>query len=343
MKKYGVGIVGTGAITGKQIEAVNGLTNAEVLALFNPNPESAKRAEEKFQMKVDTDMDQFLSTPGMDIVCICSPSGHHLIPSIAAAKAGKHLVIEKPIEVTLSRSDELAKVAEENNVRLEVIFQNRFSEDYQKIVEGVRNGSFGKLLLVNAHINWYRSEEYYAGSQYKGTIEGDGGGALINQAIHTLDLMLNITGDVKSVNAKVKTSFHDIEAEDLAMAMVEFKSGALGSITAATALYPGYPERLEVFGSKGSAILEGGKLIAWNIKGERPLEIKDEAEGSGAADPMAIGHQLHQAQWKEFLEALDSGKPNNVDAKMARKSVELIRGIYLSSRQNKTIEFPFID
>jgi predicted dehydrogenase len=339
-----IGIVGTGSIVGKHAQAIAEIEGAELVALYNPIPESAAKAKAQFGLPVFIDIEEFLDVPDLEIVCVCTPSGMHLEAALAAAKAGKHLMIEKPIEINLKRTDQLIESCEESGVKLAVIFQNRFTEDYQKLKRAVSEGVFGRLLMGNAYVNWFRDSAYYSTSNWKGTLEADGGGALINQGIHTIDLLLDLMGEVKSVFGQVQTTLYPIEGEDLGAAIVNFENGALGNITSATALYPGYPERIEIFGTEGSAILEAGKLTQWNVKGSSETVKPTENEaGSGASDPTAIGHQLHLAQWKLFLKAIQEDQTPVVDGKTARKSVELIRAIYFSSKVGKMVEFPFAD
>jgi len=339
-----IGIIGTGSITGKHAQAIAEMEGAELVALYNPNPGSAAKAKAQFELPVFTDLSEFLNIPDLEIVCVCTPSGMHLESALAAAKAGKHLMIEKPIEINLQRTDELIAACDGNGVKLAVIFQNRFTDDYQKLKKAVANGVFGRLLMGNAYVNWFRDSAYYSTSNWKGTLQADGGGALINQGIHTIDLLLDLMGDVKSVFGQVQTTLYPIEGEDLGAAIVNFKNGALGNITSATSLYPGYPERIEIFGTEGSAILEAGKLTQWNVKGSSEKETSTEnAGGSGASDPNAIGHQLHLQQWKLFINAIEKDLTPVVDGKTARKSVELIRAIYFSSKEGKLVEFPFRD
>ncbi|GMQ29083.1 Gfo/Idh/MocA family oxidoreductase [Algoriphagus confluentis] len=341
-EKYKIGIIGTGSIAVKHAQAIESLPNAELIGLFNPNPESAEKARGKFSVPVFSDWDEFIRLTGLMVICICTPSGMHLEPALKAIEAGKHVFIEKPIEVTLERADQLIKSAKENKVKLGVVFQNRFSTDFQKLIGAVRQGEFGRLLMGNAAINWFRSPEYYSSSQWKGTLKYDGGGALINQAIHTLDLLLEVMGEVDSVFGKIKTVLYPIEGEDLGAALVNFKSGAIGTITAGTSLFPGYPERLEIYGTEGSAILEAGKLVAWNVRGkESLLENTEKISASGASDPNAIGFELHAAQWKDFLDSIESGKQPEVDGPKSRKSLELIRAIYQSSLEERMVRFPF--
>ncbi|PSL07591.1 Gfo/Idh/MocA family protein [Cecembia rubra] len=337
-EKVGIGIIGTGIITGKHIQAINLLENGQLLGLMAYSQANAKEAEQTFGTKVYTDLDAFLSIPGLDLVVICTPSGHHMEYALVAAKAGKHVLIEKPIEVTLEKADLIINSCKSSGVKCGVIFQNRFSQDYIKLKQAVNDGKLGKLLMGNAHINWYRTEEYYNSSNWKGTLSGDGGGAFINQGIHTIDLLLDIMGDVKMVFGKIDSIYHTIEGEDIGAAVLNFKNGALGSITASTALYPGYPERLEIYGSLGSVILEAGKLIAWNIKGE-DLQVSspDFSIVSGSSDPMAIGFQLHLEQYRDIVSAILLDREPLVNGLTARKSLELILTIYKSSKTNEPI------
>lgn len=343
-KTQKIGIVGTGAIALKHAQAIESLPNAELVCLFNPNPNSAARVQHAFSVPVLTTWEKFIQFPGLEIVCICTPSGLHLEPALHAIEAGKHVFVEKPIEVTLERADRMIEAAADKHVQLGVVFQNRFSPDFMKLAGAVRAGLFGRILMGNAAINWFRQSGYYSGSPWKGTLAYDGGGALINQAIHTLDLLLEVMGEVDSVFGKVKTTLYPIEGEDLGAALVNFKSGAMGTITAGTSLFPGYPERLEIFGTEGSAILEAGKLTEWNIRGaESPLQKHSNTFSSGSSDPNAIGFELHAAQWADFLDAVEKSGQPKVDGVTSRKSLELIRAIYESSRQEQLIRFPFVE
>jgi UDP-N-acetyl-2-amino-2-deoxyglucuronate dehydrogenase len=303
------------------------------VAVCSSTVERAKIAEDKYKVKAYAVLEEFLQHPGMDVVCICTGSGHHLEPAIEAAKKGKHLFIEKPIEINLERADQIIKACREIGVKLGVIYQNRFSKDYIKLKQAVVEGKLGRLLMGNAHINWFREESYYSSSAWKGTLEGDGGGALINQGIHTIDLLMDIMGDAVSVFGQVKTVLYPIEGEDLGAAVVNFKNGALGNITAGTSLYPGYPERLEIYGSEGSVILSVGKIIHWNIKGEEITSVSEGVEEKGTSDPMAIGHHLHLAQYRDFVESIWGERDPEVTGEKARKSLGLIRGIYESSER----------
>lgn len=338
-KKLGFGIIGTGAIASHHAAAIKAYEGSELIAVCSSTQARAAQAQDKFGVQAYYDLTEFLNNEAIDIVCICTHSGGHMDPGIAAAQAGKHVLLEKPIEVSLERADQLIEACKANDVKLGVIFQNRFKTDYLRIKEAVREGLLGKLIMGTAAINWYRDPSYYNTSDWKGTLQGDGGAALINQGIHTIDLLLDIMGDVETVYGQVKTVVHAIEGEDLGAAILNFKNGAMGTITGGTALYPGYPERLEIYGDKGSILLEGGKVIAWNIQGNtNPQESPSEDHGSGASDPMAIDFKLHLAQIRDMVEAVNENKDPLVTGETGRKSLELILGIYKSSEQKKPIE-----
>ena len=337
-KPLGFGIIGTGAIAGMHAAAINASEETELVAVLSSTEARAKLAEEKFNVPADHDIDLFLSRKDIDVVCICTHSGNHLEPAIAAANVGKHILLEKPIEVSTERADELINSCEKAGVKLGVIFQNRLKPGYLKLKEAVQSGKIGKLLMGTAAINWYRDPSYYSSSSWKGTKDGDGGAALINQGVHTIDLLLDIMGDAEAVYGQVKTMVHKIEGEDLATAIVNFKNGALGTITGGTSLYPGNPERLEIYGEKGNIILEGGKIVAWNIKDEESeVNAGTDIGGSGASDPMAIDFRLHQIQIEDMVEAIRNNSKPVVTGQDAKRSLALILGIYQSSMENKKV------
>lgn len=338
-KKLGFGIIGTGAIASHHAAAIQAYEGSELVAVCSSTAARAEQAKEKFGVPAYSDLDEFLNREDIDAVCICTHSGNHMEPGIKAAKAGKHVLLEKPIEISLDRADQLIAACEAQGVKLAVIFQNRFNAGYLKIKEALNQGALGKLIMGTAAINWYRDPSYYNTSDWKGTLKGDGGAALINQGIHTIDLLLDVMGDAESVYGQVKTVVHQIEGEDLGAAIINFKNGAMGTITGGTALYPGYPERLEIYGEKGSIIFEGGEIKAWNIPGETtPEELPSSKPGSGASDPMAINSNLHLAQIKDFVEAILQDRDPLVNGVKARKSLELILGIYNSSKEGKLVK-----
>lgn len=337
--KLSFAIIGTGAIAAHHAKSIGELENCQLVAVCSSSPSRAAEAEKKFEVPAYSDVAELLQKEKIDIVSICTESGNHMEPAIAAAKAGKHVLLEKPIEVTLERADQLISACNSAGVKLGVIFQNRYQPGYLQLKKAVQDGLLGKLIAGNAYIKWYREEKYYSGSQWKGTLKGDGGAALINQGIHTIDLLLDIMGDVKNVYGQVKTVVHDIEGEDLGMALLNFKNDAIGTIEGGTSLYPGYPERLEVFGENGSIILEGGQVVAWNIRGQENGSDKIQAnKTSGSSDPMAVDYKLHMLQIDDMVKAILENREPLVNGEKARKSLALIQAIYQSSREKKLVE-----
>lgn len=339
-KKIGFGIIGTGAIAKIHAESIADIENAELIALSSSSVERAAKAHTEYNLPVYSNYQELLHHKDIDVVIICTQSGSHLEPTLETARQGKHVLCEKPLEISLNKVDEMIDACKSAGVQLGCIFQNRFSADYIAMKNAVQVGLLGKILMANASINWYRDADYYKNSPWRGTLSGDGGAALINQGIHTIDLLLDLVGNASSVFGKIKTNVHDIEGEDTAIALVTFDNGTMGTITGSTALYPGHPERLEVFGEKGSIILEAGKITAWNVAHhEREVINQSSTESSGAANPMAIGHHLHRLQIEDMIAAITSDKSPAVDGQEGRRAVELILGIYESSKGGKEIHF----
>ncbi|MDH5397446.1 MAG: Gfo/Idh/MocA family oxidoreductase [Cyclobacteriaceae bacterium] len=332
------GIIGTGAIAGHHAACINELEGCELVGVSSTSGERARQAEEKFGVRGYANYQLMMEEARPDIVCICTKSGSHLEPTQAAAALGIHVLSEKPLEVSLERADLMISVCRESGVQLGCIFQNRFSPDYVQLKHAVDQGKLGKLLMGNAYIKWFRNDDYYKGSNWRGTLQGDGGAALINQGIHTIDLLLNVMGCVQDVFGQVRTMTHDIEGEDVGMAMLNFENGAMGTIQGSTSFWPGYPERLEIFGEKGSVILEAGKITAWNVQGmDSPVKPEQQDQGSGASDPMAISHQLHLAQFRDFVSAVAAGRTPTVNGEEGRKALALILAVYESSRRKEVL------
>ena len=335
----GIGIIGTGSIVNNYVKCISELEEANLVALYTKSSDRVKSAEKQFGVPVFSNIDEFLAQNNLDLICVCNESGRHGEAIKAAAQAGKHILSEKPLEVTADKVDEVIKVCNENGVKLGCVLQNRCSADYVLLETAVKDGKLGKLLMGNAHINWYRSEEYYSGSDWRGTLQYDGGAALMNQGIHTIDLLINLMGEVSSVFGKVHTSVHKIEGEDVGSAILNFNGGAIGNITAGTALYPGYPERLEIYGEKGSVLMEAGKIVEWNVPDTTaPNTASKDGDGSGAADPTAIGHQNHKTVLADMLMAIQEGRSPMVGGDEARKAVAVINAIYNSSKSEKLVQ-----
>lgn len=280
----GIGIIGTGSIVNNYVKCISELRDTSLEALYTKSANRVKAVEEEFGVSVFSDLDEFMAQESIALVVVCNESGRHGEAIRAAARAGKHILCEKPLEVTTQKIDGAIAACERAGVKLGCVLQNRCSADYLLLKEAVRQGKLGKLLMGNAHINWYRSKEYYTDSEWRGTLQYDGGAAFMNQGIHTIDLLLHLMGNVTSVFGKVQTRVHDIEGEDVGSALLNFDHGAIGNITAGTAFYPGYPERLEIYGEKGSVLMEAGKIVKWNVPGTDAPKL-DEGKGGGSAPP----------------------------------------------------------
>lgn len=338
MTKLGIGIIGTGSIAKTFATCISELEDGELLAIHTKSPDRVEAVQQEFDVPAFVSIQEFLSDPTIQLICVCNESGNHGEAIKKSAQAGRHVLCEKPLEVTPEKVDEVIKICTEENVILGCVFQNRCTQDYQAMFNAVKEEKLGRLLMGNAHINWYRDNEYYAKSKWRGTKRYDGGAAFINQGIHTIDLLQNIMGPVHSVFGKVKTLVHDIEGEDTGIGVLNFKNGAIGTITAGTSLYPGYPERLEIYGEKGSIIMEAGKITKWNVTNyPTPDIVHVDNSGSGASDPTSIGHFNHKIVIQDMIDAIKENRPPLVDGVEARKSVEIISSIYHSSEEGKEI------
>ena len=267
-------------------------------------------------------LDDMLADPDVHIVTIGTPSGAHQEPAVAAAKAGKHVIVEKPLEMTLKRCDAIIHACEDNGVTLSTIFPSRFHDASRELKRAIDAGRFGRLTLGDAYVKWYRSQAYYDSGAWRGTWKLDGGGALMNQAIHSVDLLTWLMGPVVEVRAEAATLAHErIEVEDTAVATLRFANGALGVIEASTAVYPGYLKRIEIHGSEGSAVIEEEDIKVWDFahKQKRDDAIHQRMQehhstGGGASDPKAIGHHGHARQFADVLEAIRRKRPPLIDA-----------------------------
>jgi predicted dehydrogenase len=341
------GIIGTGMIAEFHYRAILGILGCKVSACMDTVSERALAYAEKHGCAGYDDMEKFLAHPGLEIVTICTPSGTHMDAAVAAAEAGKHLIVEKPIEVTLRRIDKIIEACDKSGVSLSGVFMSRYHEAARVLRRALDGGRFGKLTLGSAYIKWWRSQEYYDKGGWKGTKKFDGGGALMNQGIHAIDLLQWFMGPVESVQAYAALLGHErIEVEDTAVAALRFKNGALGIIEGSTAAWPGFPKRIEISGIKGTAVLEEENITAWSFSDELPedeaLREKFKAQsGSGAsADPAAINYHGHKAQFGDIVNALSAGKKPAIDGLEARKAVEIILAIYQSAESGKEVKLP---
>ncbi len=345
---FGFGIVGCGMIANFHARAVADIRGASVVACYDTVPAAAKRLAESIGCTAYDDLKQMCANPDVDVVTICTPSGAHMEPALVAAAAGKHVVVEKPLEVTLRRCDRIITACKKAGVVLSTIFPSRFHESSRLIKSAIDKGRFGKLTIGDAYVKWYRTQEYYDSGAWRGTWKLDGGGALMNQAIHSVDLLAWLMGPVDSIAAHTSTLAHQrIEVEDVAIAALKFANGALGTIEATTAAYPGSLKRIEIHGSDGSAVLQEEDITTWDFRkktsADRSLLQRMAGKtqtGGGAADPSAIGHHGHTEQFKDVLKAIKTGRSPLVDGPEGRRSVEIILAIYKAAESGRTIQLP---
>ena len=287
-----------------------------------------------------------LALPGVDAVIITTPSGAHLEPAIRAAQAGKHVVVEKPLEITGPRCEAIIAACKAHGVTLCTIFPSRFSDANLAVKQAVELGRFGRITLAEAACKWWRSQAYYDDGGWKGTRALDGGGAMMNQAIHSVDLLLWMMGDVESVAGFTATLAHDrIDVEDTAVAVLRFKSGALGVLQAATSVAPGYPKSLAIHGDAGSAVVEQDDILKWDfaaaLPGDQDLRLRLAANAGasgGAADPKAIHHEGHRRQLADFVQAIRTDTAPAVDGREGKRAVELICAIYASQATGQVVQ-----
>jgi len=342
------GIIGCGMIAGFHAKAIQAAGGA-LIACFDTKAEAADKLAAQYQgCKPYNDLKAFLAEKHIDIVTIGTPSGAHLDPAVAAAEAGKHVIVEKPLEITLDRCNKIIAACTKNKVQLATIFPSRFHDSSLTLKAAIDAGRFGRLTLGDAIVKWYRTQSYYDSGAWRGTWELDGGGALMNQAIHTIDLLTWLMGPVAEITAHTALLAHErIAVEDTAVAMLKFANGALGTVVGTTASYPGYLKRVEVSGSKGSAVLEEEDIIRWDFEETLPSDAavqesmaSRKSGGGGAADPAAIGYSGHTKLFANMIAAIDGKEKLVVDGPEGCRSVEIILAIYKSAETGQTIKLP---
>ena len=333
----GFGLIGAGAIAHFHARAVAESNGGRVVGVVSRRRGSAEQfAREHHIDFAGDDVYALLRQPGVDAVCITTPSALHLEPALAAIRAGKHLMIEKPIDSTVEGTDHILDEADKAGVRVGSIFQARFGDAARQVKAAVDAGRFGRMVLASCYVKWYRAGDYYTG--WKGRISEDGGGAVINQAIHGVDLLQWFAGMPVEVFAWTTRRVHTrIESEDTSVAALRFASGALGTIEATTATWPGFSRRIEICGEMGAAVMEDDDIVRWEFRDERPEDAsiratrESGAMGSGAAAPMAIKFEGHLRQVQDFIDGIRENRPFFIEGREARKAVALVRAIYDSA------------
>ena len=342
--KVRFGIIGAGMIARFHAEALKKTANAELAAVCDLRMEAAEKLAAEFNCRACT-LEEMLKDPEIRAVTIATPSGMHCDAVLPAAQAQKHILCEKPLEVTPEKVARMLEVCRKNHVHLVPVFQTRFARPVQLIRQAMQAGRFGNMLFASARVHWYRTDEYYA-SSWRGTWAIDGGGALINQAIHTVDQLLYINGLPSTVHAMAATRTHNIEAEDNLCAVLRYANGSFGTIEASTSCKPGFPRRLEFTGCTGSAIMEEDKLIRWEFETPCPGDEEIIAErtdagnnAAGGSAPENILCDGHAIQISDLAEAILTGRAPGIRTSEGENTMKFIFGIYESVRSGKPFQF----
>lgn len=336
----GFGIIGAGTIAKIHAEAIGLLPGARLSAVTDVDAGAARTFAADHGCAAEESLDALLARPDVDVLCVCTPSGLHADIGVRAAKAGKHLIIEKPVDVTLEAADRLIDAVREAGVAMTVISQHRFDPGVVELKRLIDDGALGRLVLGEASTKWYRTQAYYDKAEWRGTWAMDGG-SLLNQGVHYVDLLRWCMGPVTEVTAVCSTQAHDIEVEDTALAVVKFASGAVGTIRSTTAAFPGFPQSLEITGTQGTAIIEDGQLVRVALAGDegRPPapEAPPHVEQEAASDPAAVTPEIHAAQIADFLRGIDEGRDPAVTGDTGRETLEIVCAIYESSRAGRPV------
>jgi UDP-N-acetyl-2-amino-2-deoxyglucuronate dehydrogenase len=341
----GFGIVGAGVIAAMHADAIATLPGARLVAVTDVAAGAATAFAAARGGAAEPDLDALLARDDVDVVCVCVPSGLHAEVGVRAAKAGKHLVVEKPIDVTLEAADRLIEAARTAGVALTVISQHRFDPGLTELKRLIGDGTLGRLVLGEASTKWYRTQGYYDSAGWRGSRAMDGG-SLMNQGVHYVDLLRWCMGPVTEVTAVCTTQAHQIEVEDTALAIVRFSSGAVGTILSSTAAYPGFPQRLEITGTEGTVIIEDGQ-IARRAFGARARADGGDREDGGdgrlpgtaevGSDPAALDVSGHAAQIADLLAAIDDGREPAVGGQAGRDALQIVCAVYESARSGRTV------
>ena len=340
---HGIGIVGTGVIAATHAESIAAIPGARLVAVTDVVPERALAFAGTRGCAAEPSLDALLARDDIDVVSVCVPSGLHAQVGIQVAAAGKHLVVEKPIDVSLAAADRLIDAVDAAGVAMTVISQHRFDPGLVELRGLIDDGVLGRLVLGEASTKWYRSQGYYDSGPWRGTWAMDGG-SLMNQGIHYVDLLRWTLGPVVEVSAVYATQDHKIEVEDTALAVLRFASGAVGTIVSSTAVFPGFAQRLEVSGTGGTVVVEDGEIVRSAFTSDSPdpglrgtrLPRPASAEGA-AANAAALGVASHVAQIADLLTAVEQGREPSVTGRIGREVLEVVLAVYESAREGRPV------
>jgi UDP-N-acetyl-2-amino-2-deoxyglucuronate dehydrogenase len=335
--RRGFGIVGTGVIAAVHADAIALVPDARLAAVTDVAVGAAAAFAAAHGCEAEPDLDALLARPDVDVVSVCVPSGLHAEIGVPAARAGKHLVVEKPIDVTLEAADRLIEAARAAGVALTVISQHRFDPGLIEAKRLLDEEALGRLVLGEASTKWYRTQAYYDSAAWRGTRAMDGG-SLMNQGLHYVDLLRWCMGPVREVTALCATQTHQIEVEDTSLAALRFSSGALGTIVASTSVFPGFAQRLEITGTDGTITIEDGAIVRRSLAGgaHEPGGPPGGAAAAGS-NPAAVNVASHAAQLADLLAAIEAGREPAVTGESGRAALEIICAVYESARTGRAI------
>ena len=342
----GFGIVGVGLIGDFHARAISEMRGGRLVACLDIDAGRAGQFAARHGCRAHSQMEDFLKERDLDVVTICTPSGLHMEPALQIIESGRSVLIEKPMEISLERCDRIIEAGERKGATVAGIFQSRYSEAAKETRRAVDRGRLGRLTMAGAYVKWYRSQDYYDSGGWKGTLRYDGGGALMNQSIHAIDLLQWFAGPVEAVQAFTATLGHErIEVEDTATAALRFRNGALGAIEGSTAAWPGFAKRVDLCGTTGSIVMEEDSLREWRFQDEGPedADLRDRLSGfdpGAVADPASIDPSGHRAEFEDVADAIRTGRKPTVDGIEARKAVEIILAIYRSAESGAPVELP---
>ena len=336
---FRVGLIGSGNISDTHARAALELSGVELVGCWGRSAEAAQKLTARYGGTAFETLDALVSHPALDAVLVGTPSGVHAEHALAAARRGVHVLVEKPLDVRTARIDELLAECTRSRVTCGAFLQDRTAPDLVWLKGLIESSQMGALVIASASVRWYRPPEYYAGSQWRGTWALDGGGALMNQGIHSVDLLLWLFGDVARVGAFTKTAHHRIEVEDTAVATMEFANGAVGTLEVTTAAYPGFPRRMSFSGSEGSVVIEGDRVssVALRTAPSTPPPQQVGNASASASSPVVADVQGHRRVLEDFISAVREGRAPLCSGADARRSVALIEAIYESARINRIV------
>jgi len=343
MSKVKFGIVGSGSIASIHAQVIVSMPDATLSAIYGRSGAKVQEIATQYHCKGYTDYREMLKDADIDAVTICTPSGMHADLGIAAALAGKHVFIEKPIDVNLEKADALIKTCQQQGVTLGIILQRRYSEGVMALKKLLDQGKLGKLIFGGCYIKLYRDQAYYDSAPWRGTWELDGGGVLMNQGVHYIDMLQYLAGPVAEVSGDCGTFGHTgLEVEDTASASIKFQSGALGVIEGTTCAYPGLVSRVDIYGTEGSAIIENDVLTFVQLKSGYQYKVASNTENAGVSSP-DIDLACHQRQFQDIITAIRTGNQPSITGLEGRKALEVILAIYKSALTSKRVTLPLLD